>query len=341
MLRLGVIGRRGQAALWTQAASKTRGWKPILCYHPQMGLSSWKKLLCESDAVVIASPTSTHLNYLRRLSRDYPGIVLVEKPIVASLKECRALLREAPPFFLKRVYVAHNWRFYPWVKKIREILRRDSGTPVLSAYFQLTHDYGFKPGYASSWRSQKKSHPIGPAETQGIHWVDLVHDLCGPIDWISGGAERVGRVGSAPDTASIFLRTRSGVFCSIHTSYVAPAAYFARVVTSRMILTYRDGILQIQKQPPARTDRPSRPAACRTLLSCSLGGLLLQPLVFQLKKLGQLLAGRRGRGELVTVREGIANVAALEGFARSLRRGKPYALKGLPLYVKSVKLKTQ
>jgi len=320
-----VIGRSGQAGRWAQAARQAPGWKLGSCYHPQQD-NRWADFLRQSDAVVIASPTVTHLGYLRKLAKGYRGIVLVEKPAVSSLKQCRDLLREAPPGFLKRVYVAHNWRFYPWVVKMREILRRDPDNLVLAAEFHLTHDFGFKPGYASSWRSKKRSHPVGPAETQGIHWIDLAHHLFGPVEWVGGGVRRAGRVGSAPDTASIFLKTKSGVHCAIHTSYVAPVAYYARVVTSRSILTYSDGVLQIQRQATARAGRMSRPAARRTLLKVSLGDLLLQPLLVQLKELRALLEGRARRPDLVSIREGMANVAVLEGFAGSLRAKRPLTL---------------
>lgn len=330
MLRLGIIGRRGQAARWAQAALKSPGWKLSSCYHPET--AGWNSLLRHSDALVIASPTTTHLRYLSRLSRSYRGFVLVEKPVVSSWSECRALLKKTPPGFLRRVAVAHNWRLYPWVEKIREILRRDPKSPVLSAYFELTHDYGFKPGYASSWRSRKKTHPIGPAETQGIHPIDLIHHLFGPIEWVAGGASRLGRVGSAPDTSSLFLKTRNGVFCSIHTSYVAPVSYYARVMTSRAVLTYQDGRLQIQKQPRPKEGNPSRPAAHHTLRRDSLEELFQQSVVRQLAELKNLLSGRSKRSPLASFYEGAADVAVLEGFARSLRRGGTFSMKGLPLY---------
>ena len=101
--RLGVIGRRGQAGLWAQAASEASGWELGSCYHPET--SGWTAFLKGSDAIVIASPTSTHAGYLRRLSGEFRGPVLVEKPVAASWEECRVLLRDLPPSFLKRLYV--------------------------------------------------------------------------------------------------------------------------------------------------------------------------------------------------------------------------------------------
>ena len=331
--RLGVIGRRGQAGLWAQAADSTPGWRLGSCYHPNT--SVWKEFLKGSDAVVIASPTATHPFYLRRLAKEFRGPVLVEKPVAATWKECDRLLRDLRPSFLKRVYVTHNWRVYPWVGKMRELLRNG---PILSAEFHLTHDFGFKPGYGDSWRSRKESHPVGPAETQGIHWIDLAHLLFGPVESVSGGVRRVGRVGSAPDTASIFLKMRSGVRCSIHTSYVGPVAYYARVVTTRSILTYRDGLLEIQRQPAPKAGAISRPAPSRTLLRVSLADLRLQPLVRQLRELHLSLEEKTGRRcSLVPVRQGIANVVVLETFARSLRARRPLTLP--PFYSKIVEWK--
>ncbi len=347
MIKLGVVGIRGQAALWAQAASQSPGWRVRYCYHPvrsrhQAGLpfeqtDRLDDLIRTCDTVVIASPTYTHFHYLRALEkRGYPGPLLVEKPIVGSLKQCESLLRTFPKSFLLRVYVAHNWRFYPWVRRMYEILNSPAGRGAISADFQLTHDYGFKPGYLRSWRSQDKHHPVGPAETQGVHLIDLIHYLFGPLDWVGGNTVKRGSAGSAPDTASMFLMTKSQVSCSIRTSYVAPASQYARVVAPGFILTYRDGALLLQKRSHVNPKARSQPPAEQILLRTRPDALLSEPMRHQLKSLSHLL-DHKGSNGLISAYQGIANAAVLGGFAQSLERQGPCFLSKMPIYLRTVR----
>lgn len=348
MFRLGVIGIRGQAGLWARGASSQPGWQLSFCYHPdrnrhdaQLPLrqtDSFQQLLKSSEAIVIASPTFTHIGYLKRLAEaSYPGIVLVEKPVVATLLECTQLLDHFPRSFLNRVYVAQNWRFYPWVRKMRRLIEPSvQQKKVISADFQLTHDFGYKPGYRRSWRSERKTHPIGPAETQGIHLVDLIHYFFGPVDWIVGQVTNIARAGSAPDTASLFLMTKSGVACSIHTSYAAPVAYAVQVVTSQRILSYRNGTLQEQHRSMPRSNQRSQPSSGKTLLTVKLDGLLAVPIRQQLAALRRCLEGGSG-SSLVPLFQGIANAAVLAGWAEDPSPNRLLRLSENRIYQRTVR----
>ena len=129
---------------------------------------------------------------------------------------------------------------------------------------------------------------------------------------------------------------KSGVHCSIHTSYVAPVATYARILTSRSILTYSDGALQIQRQPAPKNGRRSQPAPRRLVLRVRLEDLQLQPMLRQLEELRSVLGRRTKRSALIHVREGMANVVALEGFVRSIRLEKRFAMNALPLYAQLI-----
>lgn len=341
MIRLGIIGLRGQAAFWAKAARATPGFQLRFGYHPNRShhlrrasfeqTDDLKRLARCCDLLVIASPTHMHLAALRRLAPIFPGIVLVEKPVLFSLSECRWLLKHLRKSFRDRIYVAQNWRFLPWVEKVRGILQRGEADRVLCATFQMTHDFAFKPAYSSSWRSDRKSHPIGPAQSQGIHFIDLVHHLLGPIHLLDAVACRLGKRGTAPDTASILLRTTRGEPCSLHTSYAAPTSDHVRITTSRSILTYQDGALKLQQVTRRPLHRASRPPLERTLFRATSEQLKMAPLRAQLKKLRGQMEGGRSAG-LATLKQGMANVAVLAAVEKSLRLGRPVFLREFPLY---------
>ncbi len=345
-MRLGIIGIRGQAALWARAASRTAGWRVSACYHPRRSrqdpasphrqTDDLEELLSSSDAVLIGSPTPTHPGYLRLLARRFGGAVLVEKPVAATLEECRNLARALPPSFQKGLVVTHNWRLYPWVQQTKRILDREGEDSVIAADFHLTHDFAHKPAYRRSWRSRRGTHPIGPMETQGIHWIDIAHFLFGPVESVWGRAVNGAGTGTAPDTCSMILRMRSGPLCSIHTSYAAPMAHYGRILSAGSILTYRNGTLWLERRPQRPPPGRSRVPRARILSRQNLESLALETLSYQLR----LLAARRdGRAENLpaTFFQGIANVAVLSAFHRSLRTGGPIPMSRIPIYARSVR----
>lgn len=343
--QLGIVGIRGQAALWAQTASQVEGWAVRACYHPDrsrhQGDSKFpqtdrlEELTQTCDAILIASPTPTHLDLLCRLSKLFSGPVLVEKPILCSLRECQTFLKTVPSSFLEQVVVTHNWRFTPWVQKIKEIFGRIDPESVISADFHLMHDFAYKPSYLRSWRSRQETHPVGPAETQGIHLIDLVHHLLGKLLWISGSRKNLAKTGTAPDTTSMLLMTQSGVACSLQTSYAAPASFYARLVTSSCILTQRDGRLTLQERPTPPTEGRSPAPPERLLLEQSLEESGVFALKQQLEDLSAKLAGTGSRSS-VTAQQGMANIAVLEGLSESLQTGRPYFLEESPLYAQTV-----
>lgn len=336
-MRLGVIGIRGQAALWARAASEAPGWSVGACYHPRRArcltdsphrqTDDLDELLSSSDAVVISSPTDTHGDYLRTLARRYRGPILVEKPLAGSLEECRRLAGSLPRSFLNRVTVTHNWRFHPWIGEAKRLLSGAGARPV-AADFQFTHDFAYKPGYRRSWRSRKSRHRLGPMETQGIHWIDLIHLLFGPVEWVTGRTDNRAGTGTSPDTCSMVLGTRGGTLCSVHTSYAAPLTHYARVLSPSFILTYRDGTLSLQRRPIPPPAGTSRPAPARLLRSDpGMERLSLDALKHQLSA---LRGGKRGG--LATCSQAMANVAVLAAFGKAVRSPGAVRMEQIPGY---------
>lgn len=295
--------------------------------------NSLENLVRTCDAIIIASPTHTHLDYLQKLAKVYEGQVVIEKPIVSSSVECDVLLTTTPESFLKRVYVNHNFRFYPWVKETKKLLSAEPKGSLVSADFHLTHDFALKPAYKSSWRSQRATHGIGPAETLGVHLIDLIHYFFGPIAAISGHVRNLALTGESPDTSAMFLTTDNGTSCSVHASYAAPVAHYARIVALNLILTYQDGTLRLQKRPEPKAEIRSEVPAPQTLLESNPENLLNESLVQQLESIYRHADLTQPRDqEVSTAYQGIANVAVLGGFSHSLEQDAKFGFKDMPIY---------
>lgn len=160
-------------------------------------------VLKESDAIIIASPTSCHLDDFASCIQ-YQKPVLIEKPIGDNLQYATALVSDAERIGLP-VMVGYNLRFHPVVKKARTYL--DSG------------ELG-KPLWAGFCCAQFNNKP--PYLRDGVilnwsHEIDLALHLLGPAKLINSF---VRLDDGRDDMANINLLHDSECHTNIHLDYV-------------------------------------------------------------------------------------------------------------------------
>lgn len=112
-----------------------------------------------SDIVVVATPTSTHLQIIKEIYSIYePKLILCEKPIVMSLDELNELksIQEQKSTKILTNYIR---RFDPSLNKIRDFIQDHTNI--------IHHFYGtFTKGFLHN----------------GSHMIDLIYMLVGEID---------------------------------------------------------------------------------------------------------------------------------------------------------------
>lgn len=167
----------------------------------------------ETDAVVVATPHSTHARYvIQALRAGKP--VFVEKPLAISMAEIDSIEmesnngRSSPPV----VMVGFNRRFSPLAVKMRELLASVSEPKT----FVVTVNAGEIP--ATHW-TQDAAVGGGRIVGEACHFIDLLRFLSGaPI--ASVAASGLTTNASTPtDTAAITLRFADGSLGTIH--YIA------------------------------------------------------------------------------------------------------------------------
>ena len=140
----------------------------------------------ELDAVLVATPTSTHFACAKRaLERDLH--VFVEKPLTLSTAESKELSELARERRRVNQVGFHN-RFIGTFREARRLVRAGAiGTVVHlhgSAFGQVVVQ---EP--SSTWRS-KKSEGGGCLHDYTCHVVDLMNFVCGPPSRIQGARMR-------------------------------------------------------------------------------------------------------------------------------------------------------
>jgi predicted dehydrogenase len=131
------------------------------------------------DAVLILTPDHTHADLACAALRAGKA-VFVEKPLDITVEGCDRILRTARETGT-RLYVGHNMRHMPVIRKMRELVARgDIGTvkTVWVRHF-VGHGGDF---YFKDWHAERR-YTTGLLLQKGAHDLDVLH-------WLAGGYTR-------------------------------------------------------------------------------------------------------------------------------------------------------
>jgi len=160
-----------------------------------------------SRAAVVATPTQGHADAaLQALAMGWG--VIVEKPLAASVAECRALIAAATRAGLPLI-TGHHRRCHPFTQAARARLA-SLGAPVgVQALWSLRkHDSYFDVG----WRRMPGA---GVMMTNLSHEIDLLRFLLGDVAEVSAMLSTARRGLPVEDTAALSLRFANGALGSV------------------------------------------------------------------------------------------------------------------------------
>ncbi len=160
------------------------------------------------DAVVLATPHSLHSQQVIAAARAGKH-VFCEKPFALHRAEAEAAV-EAVEKAGVALGLGYNRRFHPEMTKLRERIR--SGELGVVEHVEATMTFPnallLKP---EQWRAQRDETPCGGLTPMGVHAVDGMIDLCGPIDRVfCQSFRRVVEI-DADDTTQVVFRMREGM----------------------------------------------------------------------------------------------------------------------------------
>jgi predicted dehydrogenase len=160
------------------------------------------------DAVVLATPHSMHVDQVIAAAK-HKKHVFCEKPFALTRASAAAAVSavEAAGVTLG---LGYNRRWHPEMTKLRA--RIDAGELGVILHCESTMTF---PNAlmlkADAWRADKDETPCGGLTPMGVHAVDGMIDLCGPIDEVyCQSFRRVVEI-DADDTTSILFRMKEGM----------------------------------------------------------------------------------------------------------------------------------
>jgi len=189
------------------------------------------------EAIINTTPNSAHLE-TTRMAAQAGKHVFLDKPIANTIAEGAQIARicEQAGIVLALGYQRRRESHFRWIK--REI---DAGRfgKLVQAEGNISRD---RLGQIdlTSWRYKSAGMPGGVMLQIGIHYVDVLEMLLGPVARVSGMLAQLVLPGDNPDVAGLMLEHESGAISNLTASYASASEYYMMNVYGKEASAYYD-----------------------------------------------------------------------------------------------------
>jgi predicted dehydrogenase len=201
--------------------------------------ASYEEMLRDDtvEAIVNTTPNDVHLE-TTRLAAEAGKHVFLDKPIANTIADGQAITRvcEQAGVVLALGYQRRRESHFRWIRA--EI---DAGRfgKLVQAEGNISRDRLGKIDL-SSWRYQAAGMPGGVMLQIGIHYVDVLEMLMGPVARVSGALAQLVLPGDNPDVANLILQHENGAISNLTASYASASEYYMMNVYGKEASAYYD-----------------------------------------------------------------------------------------------------
>ena len=167
----------------------------------------------EIDVVCICLPSGLHAEYAARAAMSGKHFI-VEKPLAITKEQLDSVISACEKNHVKGCVIS-QMRFAPDIQKVKKAIDEGLFGDILFADLKMKY-YRTKDYYSSSpWRGTKEMDGGGALMNQGIHGIDLIQYLVGPIRSVSGVCKTLVHSIEVEDSASLTVEFKSGAIGTI------------------------------------------------------------------------------------------------------------------------------
>ncbi|HSM45331.1 MAG TPA: Gfo/Idh/MocA family oxidoreductase [Acidimicrobiia bacterium] len=171
------------------------------------------------DGILLATPHLTHADLIRAAA-EAGKHVFVEKPLTLTVASAKSAVAAAEQSGVV-LQVGHDRRRQPANRKIKQLIEDgELGTVTMVETQQSTPNaLGFGPDY---WRANHQESPLGGMTSMGVHMVDTMTYLLGPIERVSAFSKEILDHPPIDHATTIIFEFASGPLGYLGTSFVVP-----------------------------------------------------------------------------------------------------------------------
>jgi len=189
------------------------------------------------EAVINTTPNNAHLETTRQAAAAGKHVFL-DKPIANTVAEGLEIARicDKAGIVLALGYQRRRESHFRWIKS--EI---DAGRfgKLVQAEGNISRD---RLGQIdlTSWRYQASGMPGGVMLQIGIHYVDVLEMLMGPVKRVSGMSNQLVLPGDNPDVANLILEHENGALSNLTACYASASEYYMMNIYGKEATAYYD-----------------------------------------------------------------------------------------------------
>jgi len=189
------------------------------------------------EAIINTTPNAVHLETTVAAAKAGKHTFL-DKPIANNIADARGLTEACrkAKVVLGLGYQRRRESHFRWIKA--EI---DAGRfgKLVQAECNISRDRLGKIDL-SSWRYQAAGMPGGVMLQIGIHYVDVLEMLIGPVRRVSAASAQLVLPGDNPDVANLILEHECGAISNLTASYASASEYYMMNVYGKEASAYYD-----------------------------------------------------------------------------------------------------
>lgn len=192
------------------------------------------------DGVIITVPNHLHTDFAVAAAAKGKH-VFVDKPIAITILDARAMIDACEKGGVVLAVGASSRRLRGH-RVCKEIIEKGEIGTVSMAEANFSNDRGIK--YTEDdWQWYEEGCPGGPLMQIGIHHLDNLFYLFGPVRRVSAAFSKIMTKSEIPDVCTLWLEFESGVLGTLGTSFVSPRlekhwTYFLNVYGSKATLCH-------------------------------------------------------------------------------------------------------
>ena len=171
------------------------------------------------DAVSLVTPNHLHLEQIRK-AVEAKKHIFVDKPITNTVAEAREAINLAKRAGLI-LMVGHNSRRRQVFRRAKALLAEQRIGKIVAVEANLSRPAGLQAGLPA-WKADRRTCALLPMMQLGIHFVDAVEYLIGPIERVSCFAGNIAMPNQVFDSTASILQLRSGVPVSLSHPTTSP-----------------------------------------------------------------------------------------------------------------------
>jgi predicted dehydrogenase len=251
-LRVGCIGMGWWSDVLADAVQRSGKLEIVSCYtrseekrqafaakYRCRPAASYEAMLADPriEAIVNTTPNDVHLATTSAAAAAGKHVFL-DKPIANTISDGRAITEACRKagVVLALGYQRRRESQFRWIR--RQI---DAGLfgKLVNAEANISRDRLGKIDL-TSWRYQAAGTPGGVMLQIGIHYIDVLEYLIGPIRAVRGQSAQLVLPGDNPDVASLILEHDNGALSTLNASYASASEYYLMNIYGKDATAYYD-----------------------------------------------------------------------------------------------------